>query len=381
MSKKKTIKQEMTEAPINLEIRLSENQSNLSKEQIKFNRLTTRIQKLKSKIQSDTQELDDLLNMYVSKIIPERNLLNAEKLNFVKVIDAKLVFIKLPKKLNKDVELLIIQLLDEVIRECDRDESIELLYKKYNGRTIDEDIEAEKEEMAQMFSEFFYETTGYKFDPEDLKSENPDFEKIREGFEQFNTANTKTRKKSKKQLEKESLEEEKNKLKGKSLRSIYLALAKILHPDKETDEVLKQQREEYMKLATAAYEIKDLAGLLRLEVQWISTHTSSLDNIPDETLYSMLLNDQVKELEAESYAVSNNPRYAPVLRFHQMNPNYVRPAITNEVRSLKNNQQVLVAWQKDLEDQSLVKLTLKECVEAMLEEEEEDMDLLNMLFR
>lgn len=133
-----------------------------------------------------------------------------------------------------------------------------------------------------------------------------------------------------------------------------------------------------MKLATAAYEIKDLAGLLRLEVQWISTHTSSLDNIPDETLkaYSMLLND-----EAESYAVSNNPRYAPVLRFHQMNPNYVRPAITNEVRSLKNNQQVLVAWQKDLEDQSLVRPTLKECVEAMLQEEEEDMDLLNMLFR
>jgi hypothetical protein len=33
------------------------------------------------------------------------------------------------------------------------------------------------------------------------------------------------------------------------------------------------------------------------------------------------------------------------------------------------------------EDKSLVKETLKECVESMLDEEEEDMDLLNMLFR
>ncbi|MBK8747638.1 MAG: hypothetical protein IPM04_07155 [Saprospiraceae bacterium] len=209
MSKKKTIKQEMTEAPINLEIRLSENQSNLSKEQIKFNRLTTRIQKLKSQIQSDTQKLDEFLSLYVSIVVPEQKLLIVEKLNLAKEIDAKLAFIKLPKKLTNQVEQLMIQILDEVIGQSEPNEELNNLYKKYNGRTYEEDLQEEKEEMAEMFSKFFYESTGFKFDPEDLKSENPDFEKIREGFEQFNTANTKTRKKSKNKLRKKAWKKKK----------------------------------------------------------------------------------------------------------------------------------------------------------------------------
>jgi len=55
--------------------------------------------------------------------------------------------------------------------------------------------------------------------------------------------------------------------------------------------------------------------------------------------------------------------------------------MTNEAGQIKSNRQILIEWQGDLEDKSLVKETLKECVESMLDEEEEDMDLLNMLFR
>ena len=383
MSKKKTNVQAKIDPVINLEIKVSDNQSILSREQIKFNKLNARIQKLKSQIQSDTQKLDEFLSLYVSIVVPEQKLLIVEKLNLAKEIDAKLAFIKLPKKLTNQVEQLMIQILDEVIGQSEPNEELNNLYKKYNGRTYEEDLQEEKEEMAEMFSKFFYESTGFKFDPEDLKNENPDFEKMRDSFTQFNEQNKKSRKKSKKQIEKEALEEEKQKLKGKSLRSIYLSLAKILHPDKETDETLKHQQEEYMKLATTAYESKDLAGLLRLEVQWISLQTSSLDSIPDETLkaYSMLLNDQVRELEAEAYSIPSHPRYAPILRYQRMNPKYINSVMTNEAGQIKSNRQILIEWQGDLEDKSLVKETLKECVESMLDEEEEDMDLLNMLFR
>jgi hypothetical protein len=63
MSKKKTNVQAKIDPVINLEIKVSDNQSILSREQIKFNKLNARIQKLKSQIQSDTQKLDEFLSL------------------------------------------------------------------------------------------------------------------------------------------------------------------------------------------------------------------------------------------------------------------------------------------------------------------------------
>ena len=116
MSKKKTNVQAKIDPVINLEIKVSDNQSILSREQIKFNKLNARIQKLKSQIQSDTQKLDEFLSLYVSIVVPEQKLLIVEKLNLAKEIDAKLAFIKLPKKLTNQVEQLMIQILDEKTR-------------------------------------------------------------------------------------------------------------------------------------------------------------------------------------------------------------------------------------------------------------------------
>ena len=90
MSKKKTNVQAKIDPVINLEIKVSDNQSILSREQIKFNKLNARIQKLKSQIQSDTQKLDEFLSLYVSIVVPEQKLLIVEKLNLAKEIDAKL---------------------------------------------------------------------------------------------------------------------------------------------------------------------------------------------------------------------------------------------------------------------------------------------------
>ena len=159
MSKKKTNVQAKIDPVINLEIKVSDNQSILSREQIKFNKLNARIQKLKSQIQSDTQKLDEFLSLYVSIVVPEQKLLIVEKLNLAKEIDAKLAFIKLPKKLTNQVEQLMIQILDEVIGQSEHNEELNNLYKKYNGRTYEEDLQEEKEEMAEMFSKFFYEST------------------------------------------------------------------------------------------------------------------------------------------------------------------------------------------------------------------------------
>lgn len=70
---------------------------------------------------------------------------------------------------------------------------------------------------------------------------------------------------SKREIEKE-IQAEKT---GKSIRGIYLELVKELHPDKEADETQRLLKEERMKQLTKAYQEKDLASLLRMQINWL----------------------------------------------------------------------------------------------------------------
>jgi hypothetical protein len=120
--------------------------------------------------------------------------------------------------------------------------------------------------------------------------------------------------KSKKQLAKEELRQKEEAHQLKSMRSLYLSLAKALHPDTEMDFVEKKRKEELMKKVTAAYGDKDLAALLKLEMQWVASETRTLDTLPDEKLklYIASLKEQAAALEEEHASVYYNPRFAPI---------------------------------------------------------------------
>jgi hypothetical protein len=69
-----------------------------------------------------------------------------------------------------------------------------------------------------------------------------------------------------------------------------------------------------MKKVTAAYADKDLAALLKLEMQWVATETRALDTLPDEKLklYVASLKEQVAALEEEHASVFYNHRFTPI---------------------------------------------------------------------
>jgi hypothetical protein len=179
-----------------------------------------------------------------------------------------------------------------------------------------------------------YEQFGLKLDPSML-TENPDFAKIEEELKkqwEQKKGTQKAKPKTKKQLEKEELEQQKEALKNKSIRSIYVALAKILHPDTEPDSALKIEKEEMMKQVTVAYENRDLMLLLQLEMQWIKKHDDSLHNMEASTLnvYIQLLKDQVKELELELDMLYVNPAFSAVSVFSHLNTNVAFREIKKE---------------------------------------------------
>lgn len=374
-----------SEDPNRLEIKKSDIQHHLSQEQQTFNRLTQRIRNLQKREAEDEARLETILDNYTKVLFPVLNLSTDHKIKLVQLMDEKIELQKLPKKLNQDVTDLIVQLLDEIIHERTIEEEIRLLYNKYNGiiedeeKTDDHDDEIEDEEelriMTEMFCFMVFKETGNRVDPEFFLKDNPDSDLLHDRFNDYLNSihgEKKERKKTKKQIEREEEEKEKDKLKGQSLRTIYVGLAKILHPDTESDPIIKIEKEEYMKHVTHAYDTKNLSELLKLELQWVSNHSENMNNTPDETLkyFIMLLRDQIKELERMP-PVSIRPRYHKIQDYTGLTEKTAARRIELDRRRYENNNRILSGLILEMQVETKLKPVFKSCVDTLLADEDD----------
>jgi hypothetical protein len=241
------------------------------------------------------------------------------KIQLCHLLHTKRQEIKLSANQNQKLDDILYYFLNDAFSVIEPDEATKELYAKYSHASYAEELSLQESDVKKEFSDMLFDRFGLKLDPSML-TDNPDFKKIEEELQkqwEQQESGKKSKSKSKKQLERELLEEQKEALKNKSIRSIYVALAKILHPDTEPDEALKIEKEEMMKLVTVAYENRDLMQLLLLETQWIKKHDESLHKMEAATLnaYIHLLKDQVKELEAELEMLFLNPAFSAVVAY------------------------------------------------------------------
>lgn len=288
----------------------------LSKEQQAFNRLTKRIEKLQLQIPEETKKLEELNTLYHKEVFANVLEQGKLKIHICHLLDNKRTTLKLPQLLNQKLNDLLLDLLDDAFGVIEPDDATKELYKKYRRSSYEDELSRQQSEFTEGFADMLYEQYGLKLDPS-MFTENPDFGKIEEELKrqwEQKKRSKQAKPKTKKQLKKEELEQQKEALKNKSIRSIYVALAKILHPDTEPDAILKIEKAEMMKLVTIAYENRDLMQLLQLEMQWIKKHDDSLSKMEAATLhvYIQLLNDQVKELEQELVMLHVNPVFSAV---------------------------------------------------------------------
>jgi hypothetical protein len=152
-------------------------------------------------------------------------------------------------------------------------------------------------------------------DPESVDKFHRRMQEAKEKIEQNNSQ--KQSKRSKKQIAAEELAKLQNEIKNKSLRSVYLSLAKILHPDSETDPDQKLEKEEIMKQVTKAYEDKDIITLLVIETQYLKNTEERLANINEDVaaIYIQLLKEQAKKLRQEKGELRYHPRFEFVSTF------------------------------------------------------------------
>lgn len=338
----------------------------LSKEQVAFNRLVKRIKKLQKQILDETNKLEQLNSLYNKEVFPNVLELGKLKIQICHLLHKKRIDIKLSAAQNQKLDDILLDFLDDAFSVIEPDEATKVLYSKYSGSSYEEELSGQELAVKEEFTDMFYDQFGIRLDPS-LLTENPDIEKIEAELKKHWEEKEKRKKsktKSKKQQEKEKLEQQKEALKNKSIRSIYVALAKVLHPDMEQDDTLKIEKEEMMKKVTVAYENRDMMQLLQLEMQWLNKHDESLNNLEASTLnaYIHLLKDQVKELEAELDMLYFNPAFSAVACYRHENVHVAHTQIKREGRNYYELNKKIQSDIYQLEHGTKTKATVIQCI-------------------
>ncbi|ENU20667.1 hypothetical protein F994_00894 [Acinetobacter bohemicus ANC 3994] len=93
--------------------------------------------------------------------------------------------------------------------------------------------------------------------------------------------------------------EQAQKMAEQSLKTVYLKIASIIHPDREQDEQLKVEKTEMLQHANAAYEKQDLFYLLKLQIQVEQNRGMAQKGLSNEQLkfYKLALDAQKQQLD------------------------------------------------------------------------------------
>lgn len=301
----------------------------LTKAQQTFNRLIKRIGALRSKIESETRRLDNLLAYYGKQLYPrlqrQTELRKALARTLATFLDNKRLN---GKKARFTLCDLIADQLDAIIAEddCLSDDDLRALFQRVTGEDFEEvtreEFEKARQEMESTFNEF-----GIDIDLSDMKPGMSDEAlaakaaemkiRLQEEIEKQQAFTPPTRGKTARQLEREKREKLAEELRKKTVATMYKQLARVLHPDLELDPERRRQKERLMQDLTVAYSNNDMHTLLRLEMEWIQREEGEIEQLTEEKLavYNQTLKEQVQGLEQELREVPCDPRYRPIAVF------------------------------------------------------------------
>ncbi len=357
--------------PAALELKISaEKNKKLTKNQQAFNRLTKRIEQLQQAIRNDSSKLEAVLKAYNANIPGLQREISKSRLTLAKALGETKKKITYGKRQALLLRKVVLLLCDEAFSHLEPDKETELFYNAWSGSDYREEVQQQEKAMKRMLAKHTKSAFGVDIDFDEMGDTPEEFarfaKRMEEEFKERENQEKERfsgRNKSKKRLAREEQRQHEETQQLKSMRSIYLSLAKALHPDTEMDAAEKKRKEELMKKVTSAYSDKDLAALLKLEREWVSAESCALDALSDEKLklYIASLKEQAAALEEEHASVFYNPRFAPINDFwHLPEQQAVR-----EIQDLKQACIQLHEYINDMADLCSGSRERKELVEFM----------------
>jgi hypothetical protein len=291
-----------------------------SKKQKDFLKHTANVEKIKAQIAEKTKHLETLEIHFAQEIVPTLGILGRAGFNLAKAIGNSARMHKFTQiQLNKTKEV-ILELCMQAFTTFEPQQEDLKFFNEWSPETVESIKTSQMEESKDHLKQMIQDDLGFDIDFSDLDDSPESFIKFQQRLEEKmkeDISQKSERKKTKRQIEAEAKQKLAEELKNKSLRSIYVSLAKLLHPDLEENEDLKAEKEQLMKTLTAAYEAKDLPTLLKLEMKWVHKQAEDLDKVSDEKLdlFISMLKEQIKELKLEYNLLPQHPKFLNVSIF------------------------------------------------------------------
>ncbi len=216
----------------------------------------------------------------------------------------------------------------------------EEVFQRWNGKNLQSVVQEEFEEAKRVMAEGLRESFGEDFDLSTLDMSAESFARFSAEIEARlaaaerdaprhagNTARAMQAEMAAK-IDAERLK--------RSIRTVYLNLAKALYPDTTLDEVERERRDDVMKTVTVAYDNNDLQTLLRIEMIELERGADRTNHLPDETLaiYNASLKEQVSGFEAELRGLRLHPRYTPIACLFNSNPDSLQGRLQREIERM-----------------------------------------------
>lgn len=168
--------------------------------------------------------------------------------------------------------------------------------------------------------------------------------KLEEDFEQYAAEQQQAREQAKQQRQRQKREQAEH-MAAQSLKTVYLKIAAMIHPDREQDETKKQEKTELFQQASQAYEKQDLFYLLKLQLQLEQNKGIGTKELSAEQLrfYKLALDAQSQQLESQIADILDSFQLAKNVKAEHVHISDVYKAIDADCAELKQQ----VKWETE----------------------------------
>ena len=209
--------------------------------------------------------------------------------------------IVLPKMKSDFFVTCLIAEIEKHLSSMQKDnQDLHSLYRKYARRDF---LEGKFEYLADLIKK----ETGFNTDLEEMKAKG--FQKyVEENKEKWGIFKPNSKKKSKKKVKAEQLEEEENKILAMDAKAIYFRLIKKYHPDLQQDTEIQLEYTEISKRVTKAYKENDFMTLLLLQIEYLDDNDLDASFLADDMLkrYTKILQAQLTAINKTLEMVKNS---------------------------------------------------------------------------
>lgn len=163
-------------------------------------------------------------------------------------------------------------------------------------------------------------------------------------FEQYAAEQQQAREQAKQQRQQQKREQAEQ-MAAQSLKTVYLKIAAMIHPDREQDESKKVEKTELFQQASQAYEHQDLFYLLKMQLQLEQNKGVGSKALSAEQVkfYKLALDAQSQQLESQIDVILDSFQLAKKVKAEHLHISDVYKAIDADCAELKQQ----LKWEKE----------------------------------